>query len=85
MAAGCPIVTTDAGSMLEVVDHEREGLIVPQRDAGALADAVLRLARESDLAHRISRGATLRARRQFDSNHAEEVFHARIWAALGRP
>jgi glycosyltransferase involved in cell wall biosynthesis len=84
MAAGCAIVTTDAGSMREVVDHEREGLIVPQRDAAALADAVLRLVREQDLADRISRGATLRAHRQFDSNNAEEVFHAHVRAALRR-
>jgi len=82
MAAGCPIVTTDAGSMLEVVDHEREGLIIPRRDAEALYRAVLRLVRDRDLRDRLSRHAVARAERQFDSNHAEELFHAHVRAAL---
>ena len=82
MAAGCPIVTTDAGSMLEVVDHECEGLIVPQRDAEALSKAVLRLVRDRDLSDRLSRHAVARAERQFDSNNAEEIFHAQVRAVL---
>jgi colanic acid/amylovoran biosynthesis glycosyltransferase len=82
MAAGCPIVTTDAGSMLEVVDQEHEGLVVPQRDAAALADAVSRLVRDRDLCDRISRGAVSRAHRQFDSEHAEDIFHKHVRAAL---
>lgn len=85
MAAGCAIVTTDAGSILEVVDHERECLMAPQRDSAAVADAVLRLVHDRALADRISRGAILRAHRQFDSNYAEEVFHAHVRAALRRP
>jgi len=82
MAAGCAIVTTNAGSILEVVDHEREGLIVPQRDAEALAGAILRLIQDGDLSRRIQQNAILRVHRQFDSSHTEDVFHARVRAAL---
>ena len=82
MAAGCAIVTTDAGSILEVVDHEREGLIVPQRDPTALASAIRRLIADHELSERISGEAIRRVRRQFDSNHAEDIFHARVREAL---
>jgi len=84
MAAGCAIVTTDAGSIPEVVDHECEGLIVPQRDAGALACAMLRLIKDRDLSRRMSQGAILRVHRQFDSSHTEDVFHAHVRSALAQ-
>ena len=40
MAAGVPLVASDAGSLPEVVDAPRGGVLVPPEDAGALARAV---------------------------------------------
>ena len=37
MAAGRPIVATDADGLIEVLEHERNALIVPRRDSAALA------------------------------------------------
>src|SRR5699024_3724193 len=37
MALGTPCVTTDVTGLVEVIDHERTGLLVPQRDPAALA------------------------------------------------
>jgi glycosyltransferase involved in cell wall biosynthesis len=82
MAAGCAIVATDAGSIGEVIEDGREGLIVPQRDSGALADAVERLARDTQLARRLGVGAATRARRQFDVARTEAVFHRRVHDAI---
>jgi glycosyltransferase involved in cell wall biosynthesis len=42
-AAGRPIVTTDVPGCRDVVRHGVNGLLVPARDAGALADAIARL------------------------------------------
>src|SRR5690606_39063486 len=36
-ASGLPVVTTDAGGIPYIVDHERTGLMVPRGDAAALA------------------------------------------------
>jgi len=43
MAAGKPIVATDADGLLDVLTDEYDALIVPKRDAAALAAAIVRL------------------------------------------
>jgi glycosyltransferase involved in cell wall biosynthesis len=44
LAMGKPIVATDADGLLDVLTHEHDAVIVPKRDAPALAQAILRLA-----------------------------------------
>jgi glycosyltransferase involved in cell wall biosynthesis len=56
MAAGLPVVATDVPGIREVVRTEATGLLVRAGDAGALADALLRVRRESDLAGRLAAG-----------------------------
>ncbi len=53
-AAGLPVVTTDAGGIPYIVDHERTGLLVPRDDDAALAAAALRLFDEPGLAAALS-------------------------------
>jgi glycosyltransferase involved in cell wall biosynthesis len=84
MAAGSVIVASDAGSIAEVIDNEREGLIVPQRHAVALADAVQRASTDAALAARLSDAAAARARRDFDIATSEIAFHDRVRATLRR-
>jgi L-malate glycosyltransferase len=43
MGATLPVVATPVGGILEVVEHQRTGLLVPPRDPLALADAICRL------------------------------------------
>lgn len=58
-AAGLPAVATDVGGVHEVVGEET-GVLVPSRDAGALAGALLAMA--GDEARRRSLGRAARAR-----------------------
>ncbi len=53
MAAGTPVVATDAGGNRELVDDGRTGFIVPHGDADALAAAVIRLLGDDRLARRL--------------------------------
>jgi glycosyltransferase involved in cell wall biosynthesis len=62
MAAGLPVVATDAGGTAEAVDHGRTGLIVPPHDAGALAAAIVELLADVDRRARL--GAEGRRRQQ---------------------
>jgi glycosyltransferase involved in cell wall biosynthesis len=68
MAAGLPIVTSGVGGMLELIDDGRTGLLVPPDDPSALADRLIRLMADPDVASRLGRAArdAARARYSFD-------------------
>jgi glycosyltransferase involved in cell wall biosynthesis len=53
LAAGAPLVTTDAPAGNEVVAHEQTGLLTPYGDVEALAAAITRLLRDRELAARL--------------------------------
>ena len=57
MAVGVPVISTPVGSIDELVRHEETGLMVPPRDAGALAAAIERLLDEPALAGRLTQAA----------------------------
>jgi glycosyltransferase involved in cell wall biosynthesis len=57
LAAGKPIVSTDADGLLDILTAGKDALVVPKRNAAALADAVVRLVEESSLARALAAGA----------------------------
>jgi glycosyltransferase involved in cell wall biosynthesis len=54
MALGVPVVTTAVNGLGELVVHEQTGLVVPERDPLALADALRRLLDDERLADRLA-------------------------------
>jgi glycosyltransferase involved in cell wall biosynthesis len=83
MAAGRPIVATDADGLLDVLTNEQDALIVPKRDADALAAAIIRLIDEPATRARLAAGARETANR-FDiaafvrkMEHLYDVLHAK--------
>ncbi|MCU1280709.1 MAG: hypothetical protein JWM53_4255 [bacterium] len=65
MAAGRPVVVTDAGAMPEIVDHGRCGVVVPQGDHVAMAEAIGRLIDEPMLAALIGEAGRRRALQRY--------------------
>lgn len=57
MAAGLPVVSTYHSGIPELVTDEQTGLLVPERDAAALADALDRLMSEAGLAVKLAANA----------------------------
>ncbi len=56
-AAGTPVVTTEPEGMKYIVSHERTGLLSQPEDATALAQNILRVLKEPDLAARLAQNA----------------------------
>ncbi|MGH9218123.1 MAG: glycosyltransferase [Vicinamibacterales bacterium] len=50
MAAGAPVVATDVGGTTEALQHERNGLLIPAANPGAMAAAIERLLSNPSLA-----------------------------------
>lgn len=65
-ACGLPLVTTDVPGCRAVVTHEVDGLLVPARDAAALAAAIARLMDDAPLRARLAAAARAKALAQFD-------------------
>ena len=85
MAAGVPVVASAVGGIPDQIRHDKEGLLVPPGDTGALGDALLALLRDPARARRLGEAGRRRAASTF--SHAtmvrqiEDVYRG----VLGRP
>ena len=68
-----PIVATDIRGCRQVVEHGVTGILVPARDAEALADAIESLARDPGARQRMGRAAQRKARREFDQQRVIDI------------
>jgi len=64
-AAGLPLIATDVPGCRDVVQPELNGLLVPPRDAFALANALQRLIEDADLRARMGKNARAIAEARF--------------------
>lgn len=66
LAMGVPVVSTPVSGVPEIVADGASGLLVPPADAGALADALVRLLSSAALRARLSEAGRARAAQLFD-------------------
>ena len=66
LACGVPVIASDAGGLPEIVEHGRNGLLVPPGDEAALTSALLELVRDPALCRRMGALGRERARTDFD-------------------
>jgi len=67
MATGCPVVSTRVSGIPELIENDRDGLLVDPNQAQALADAMQRLLQDDELRDRVTRGARARIEQEFDA------------------
>src|ERR671915_965197 len=68
MAAGAPVVATGVSGIPELVYHEVNGLLVEPDDPAALADALVRVHRDRELAARMAAEGRRTVRERFDGD-----------------
>ena len=81
---GRPIVGTDIPGVRAIVEHEVNGLVVPVKDAHALARAIGRLLGSEQLRTEYGRAGRLKAEQEFDDRRVAEWFveeYQRLWKA----
>jgi glycosyltransferase involved in cell wall biosynthesis len=83
MLHGLPIVAAEVGGPKEILRHEWTGLLVPPKNADALAHAVLRLIQNPALRRRIGNAAARDVRRKWLWPHAVKKVRDVYLEALG--
>jgi glycosyltransferase involved in cell wall biosynthesis len=82
MAAGVPVIASNAGGTGEVVEDNVTGLLVPVGDTSALKAAIERLWREPALGRRLAAEAARRLATQFDFDAMMNATESALQAAL---
>jgi L-malate glycosyltransferase len=82
MACSRPIVATTAGGIPEIVEDGINGLLVPPRDARALADAIIRALRDTSLRQRFGTAGLARVKARFTVERMVEQTAA-VYARVG--
>jgi glycosyltransferase involved in cell wall biosynthesis len=90
MAVGLPVISTAISGIPELIQHERNGLLVEPGDPAAIACAIERLLADSDLRQRFGAAARATTERGFDwETNAVELYRwfaadARVGPVLSR-
>ena len=84
MAAGCAMIATSVGGNSDAIDHGRTGLLVPPKAPAELAGAILELAHDPQLRHRLARAARTEACDRFSLETCVDRYEA-LWRSLAAP
>ena len=80
-ACGRAIVTTNAPGCRDAIEPDRTGLLVPVRDAGALADSIQRLIEAPELRRKMGSAGRALAEREFGIEQVVEA-HLAVYREL---
>ncbi len=82
-ASGVPVVSSDAGGIPDLVEHETSGLLVQVGDSGAMAREVVRVLKDATLRRRLVQAGLAEARR-YAWPEVRERWRAAYWRAVAR-
>jgi L-malate glycosyltransferase len=85
MAHGLPVVASRVGGIPELLEHDRQGLLVPPGDAPALAEAIVRVVSDAGLRRRLGDAGRQRAITEFSLDATTERYQQLYERALGGP
>ena len=64
-AVGTPVIATRAGGVLDIIDDGENGLLVPPSDVPAMAEAMAKVLKDSDLAEKFTTNLRRKVENQF--------------------
>lgn len=84
MAAGLPVIITNAGFCVDFIEHGREGFVLGPDCDREILELLDRFRAEPDLAERMGTAASARARRDYDSVRLFEAYRKLIAETAGQ-
>jgi colanic acid/amylovoran biosynthesis glycosyltransferase len=85
LALGTPVVSTPVTGIPEAILHGRTGLLVPEGDAVALAEALDRLVADAALRCGLAEQGRRHVEEHFDTRKNSRLLHAVIGSLAGEP
>jgi colanic acid/amylovoran biosynthesis glycosyltransferase len=85
MAFGVPVIATRHAGIPEIISDKITGLLAPEADAGALADTILTLKNEPELANRLRGEAYADVRARFDAARQSALLERMLLEITGSP
>ncbi len=82
MAAGLPVIASAVGGLLDLIEPDRTGVLVPAGDADALAAALRRLLTDPALARRLGKAAEDQVRQRYSFERMVASFEELYAAGL---
>jgi glycosyltransferase involved in cell wall biosynthesis len=82
LASGTPLITTRAGGIGAVVEHQTTALIVAEKSARAIADELRRVLGDPPLGERIGLAARVLAESRFGWDHTAAAFESAYLRAI---
>ena len=76
MGIGLPCIASNVGGVLDLIDHQENGLLIPPRASGALAEAINDLLTNQESAVYLGRNARRKIEEMFDSNRSIQQLEA---------
>jgi glycosyltransferase involved in cell wall biosynthesis len=84
MSMRVPVVSTNISGIPELIEHNVNGLLVPEKNELAMANALERLLLDPDLRHKLGDAGRARVCKDFDSDvttlELKDLFMARLSA-----
>ncbi|MFD1861918.1 glycosyltransferase family 4 protein [Planococcus chinensis] len=82
MGSGIPLIACAVGGLKEIVDHEKDGLLVEERNVQALTDAMIRLIEEPEYGKELAKAAREKIIAEYSHFAAAKKYEAIYMNAL---
>jgi glycosyltransferase involved in cell wall biosynthesis len=74
LLCGAPVIATNSGGVTDIVRDDETGLLFPERDARALANAIEKMLNDHALARRLAETGAARVHERYTSNRVAQQF-----------
>jgi len=72
MAAKKPVVATNVNGIIEIIESEKDGILVAPKDSAALSSAIIRLLKDNELRERLASNGYIKVTSEFSLNRMIE-------------